>query len=926
MTTSATCPNCDVTAEGGKIEKIFGYRTINGKSKVQSWCKECRSGKETETKEDPEIVRKVSSEIRKLAEALSDKESVIDLFVKGLNFRYDEESLSTVDWSKAAQKIVEKYGIKPTRIAEYVGLDVIFFEISSDEESKWKKIAKEILNKHGGGFSIVISHKPKSHKWIFSGSQQTGLPAKHLPIEIGNEGISSSFEDWLYKIRSKENDSTKKMMARMNSAFDEFALEIQAALGDNVFAAFKSLIEGLIFEKSNKLKFDNETLKDSLNPLFTLLYRIMFVLFAESRQVFDTDNDTYYADYSMKRIVSEQILEWERNQGTTPFKDDFIIWNRLRKLFRLIERGSKDLKIDPNKLEMNAYGGSLFDSDLNDELEKWKFNNKSLLDTIKSLVRVEDKDHNRSFVNYESLEIRHIGTIYEKLLEFHPEKVGNKIEIFNDKGDKKSTGTHYTPKFIVDNIVKNALGPIVDRIIKENATKVDQIDKILDLKILDPSMGSAHFLVAAANYLGKRIYRIDKELDFVETKRKIVRRCLYGVDINPLAVELAKMSLWLDTLAKDHALSFLATHLKNGNAIKGAKREEIFDPQTSLIEDRSRSKFRDFVRKYSAFETTDDKLASAVKSKIDLERDSRKEGSEYDQMKYLLDRQVSKYFGEETKSFKTRTKMNTKSLAISKKKEGDWRDLRANIGTKKFPDPKTDPDWLQTRKTADEQKFFHWELEFPQIFFDADGGRLENSGFDVVIGNPPYAKVADLKDVEYYGQKFELGSNELYGLFMKHSFDLLKNGGIFSMIISDTWRTITTCRPLREFLLKFKFNRFIKLSRYAFKTYGENLDVFTIICEIEKTPPNGSSYTYYDFFGDGRGVYPLKEMEYFTHIMNHTKYTKEKDDWEFDIKRVNRSKIKQELISKCEWLPIFDGSEKLFMFLDKDTPKSEVEI
>ena len=157
---------------------------------------------------------------------------------------------------------------------------------------------------------------------------------------------------------------------------------------------------------------------------------------------------------------------------------------------------------------------------------------------------------------------------------------------------------------------------------------------------------------------------------------------------------------------------------------------------------------------------------------------------------------------------------------------------------------------------------------------------------------------------------------------MKHSFDLLKNDGVFSMIVSDTWRTITTYKPLREFLLKFKFNRFIKLSRYAFKAPGSNLDVFTIICEIEKTPPNGSSYTYYDFWG----VYPLNEMEYFTHLLNHTKYTKEKDDWEFEIARTQRYKIKQGLISKCEWLPVFDGSEKLFMFLDKDAPKSEVEI
>ena len=130
------------------------------------------------------------------------------------------------------------------------------------------------------------------------------------------------------------------------------------------------------------------------------------------------------------------------------------------------------MNIESGELEMKAYGGSLFDSDLHPKLEKWKFNNKSLLNTIKQLVRVQD-GKNRSFVNYASIEVRHIGTVYEKLLEFHPEKENGKIVIFNKKGKKESEGTYYTPKYIVDNIVENALGPIVDKIIKENCMTVN---------------------------------------------------------------------------------------------------------------------------------------------------------------------------------------------------------------------------------------------------------------------------------------------------------------------------------------------------------------------------------------------------------------------------------------------------------------------
>ena len=121
MTESTKCPNCHLIAKGDEIKEKFGYREINGKTKVQSWCRICRSGKEVEAKEDPLVIKKIALEVKELALKLDDKESVIDLFTnpKGLNFRYTGEDLSTIGWSKQAQRIVKDYDISPARIAEH---------------------------------------------------------------------------------------------------------------------------------------------------------------------------------------------------------------------------------------------------------------------------------------------------------------------------------------------------------------------------------------------------------------------------------------------------------------------------------------------------------------------------------------------------------------------------------------------------------------------------------------------------------------------------------------------------------------------------------------------------------------------------------------------------------------------------------------
>jgi len=610
---STKCPNCSLKAVGEEeIELKFGWRVSDGKQILQSWCRRCRSGKVIEESEEgkKEVEKSVRANLHSYANRLHDLDSLTLLFTRpdGLNFKFKENGgIDTDNWSKDSQTIIEKYNVDLKIIAEKSSLDIIYVEINTNILKKWKILAKEIFKRHGG-FCLVVTHAIEVPNWMFSGSADSGHTVKHIEFEVNDQKATQDFVDWLYKIKPEKNETAISLLSKIDSIFDDYAVDIQDKLGENVFKAFEILINEAVFNKENKLEFNDEVLKIINKPLFALLYRLVFILYAESREIFDINNPKYYEDFSLKKIVHTIIRQYKKDPTKIKLKK-YELWDRLQNLFSLIENGSKYLQIDENEFKMPAYNGSLFNSEKHSELIKWKFDTNSLIETLHYLTRIKDNENNFSFVNYSSIEIRHIGTIYEKLLQFHPEKVGNKIEVFTSEGKRETEGTYYTPKFIVENIVENALGPLVDKIIQETKNPRDQAEKILQLKILDPAMGSGHFLVGAAEYLGKRLIEIDKDdshENFIERKREIVRRSLYGVDINPLAVELAKMSLWLDTLSTEHALSFLATHLKNGNAILSSWRKEIFDIQTYFGDkDPSRSHFRDFVKQYSAFEIID---------------------------------------------------------------------------------------------------------------------------------------------------------------------------------------------------------------------------------------------------------------------------------------------------------------------------------
>ena len=153
------------------------------------------------------------------------------------------------------------------------------------------------------------------------------------------------------------------------------------------------------------------------------------------------------------------------------------------------------------------------------------------------------------------------------------------LALRNDKGERKATGSYYTPDYIVKYIVEETLRPLLERAVEYKTEDTDCIEAVLGIRVLDPAMGSGHFLVEATETIAR--YLVDlgvapqevtaEKADLAYWKRRVVQSCIYGVDLNPLAVELAKLSLWLTTVAKDRPLSFLDHHLRPGNTLIGGR-------------------------------------------------------------------------------------------------------------------------------------------------------------------------------------------------------------------------------------------------------------------------------------------------------------------------------------------------------------------
>jgi hypothetical protein len=685
----------------------------------------------------------------------------------------------------------------------------------------------------------------------------------------------------------RKGPESKSFLERVLGGSEDYAVRVGKELKKVIFEKlFPGLAKGFLeyHEKRLGLPVDEEALEKTYRGTLALLYRLLFLLYAEARDLLPAGDRLGYGARGINHIKLE-IADWI-DKDRILSSNSYGIWQDLTDLFRIVDHGDTDLNVPP-------YNGGLFKDEGNHEfLRTHRVSDRYMGPVLDELSRQvgDASPGEKRFVDYGFIGVRELGSVYEGLLEFslrtadedlavvkekgkelYAPKASNKKKsigevkagdpyLVNDKKERKATGSYYTPGYIVDYIVENSLGPLVEERREALREKLEEIgklerdlrrarkseeyvakqmreagalDTLLDVKVLDPAMGSGHFLVAAVDYLTDEFSRVIVELEAVPVveelaglraevreslqgygievpdeqlsdanllKRMIMKRCVYGVDLNEMAVELAKLSLWLDAFTVGAPLSFLDHHLKHGNSLIGSSVREV----RRELEESMTLLGGPFVGLLSATslmqevgEVADITLGEVERS-VSLYAEADRSLAPF---KRIMDIWTSEHFGN--KNARAFLSTATSSGAADQLVKGDYDSFAER--DKKTIDVALD--------FADTKHFFHWELEFPEVFYDGARER-ENPGFDAVVGNPPYDVLKrDPEDPEFnrfigflrQAPRYEPAVSRVLNVFqfmMVQALHLASRTGAMSMIIPMSLLSDQSAKGLRRLLFE----------------------------------------------------------------------------------------------------------------------------
>ncbi|OGS23328.1 MAG: hypothetical protein A2252_09610 [Elusimicrobia bacterium RIFOXYA2_FULL_39_19] len=561
----------------------------------------------------------------------------------------------------------------------------------------------------------------------------------------------------------------------LEAFFDESksaGIAIGEDLRFNVRLAIESLANGFLVSSPgliDKLLDNEENTSEFHHQILRVIYRILFLLYSEQRGLMPVKSSLYAQEYSISSLRAN--IEEKR-----PFDDQQVdFWEGLKVTFYMVYKGAPDIGIP-------AFNGQLFDIGSINILDSSYCRNDYLMKTIQYMTFFE-KAGFLNKISYIELGVDEIGSIYESLLAFIP-RISSKEEQFEDpdfKGkdkirkipqkvffldprgtNRKTSGSYYTNPGLVNALIESALIPVLEDKLKESGSNNQAQEKaILSLKVCDPACGSAAFLIAATEYLGKRLAKIRAQDDYPSdeqvrhARRDVLRHCIYGVDINPMAVELAKVSLWLTAATSDQPLNFLDHRIKCGNSLIGATPELIQKgiqaEAYSVVEgdDKTLAKKREktarnyyenksqgnlleihqIIKSIDKYTVADLSEKYEENSSGDIEvlrksyENTRKE-KEFMNNKLIADYWTSAFFWQHNNQSEEYPNMEVLKLLISDKNALLQENIKKSI-----------------EQIAKKYNFFHWYLEFPEVF--------TNSGFDCVLGNPPWERIK-LQEKEFF--------------------------------------------------------------------------------------------------------------------------------------------------------------------------------
>jgi hypothetical protein len=545
-------------------------------------------------------------------------------------------------------------------------------------------------------------------------------------------------------------------------------------LRKGVEEAIKVLGSGFLKHRANKtlkekLRSQQLSAQDYYRQLLRFVYRLLFLFVAEDRELLldpkadDAARSRYKRFYSIARLRKLA----ERRVGT-----------RHADLFVALRLVMQKLGSDAGCAELGlpALGSFLFSPKAMPDIEDCELMNVDMLAAIRALTFITDR-HGRRVVDYKNLRSEELGSVYEALLELHPyfDTDAGAFELQTTSGnERKTTGSYYTPESLVQCLLDSALDPVLD----EAAKKANAEAAILDLKVCDPACGSGHFLIAAAHRIAKRLaaIRTGDEEPAPDALRKALRDCIgdciYGVDVNPMAVELCKVSLWMEALEPGKPLSFLEQHIQVGNSLLGTTpvllEKGIPDDAFKPIEGDDKAicaKFKKlnkeerlgFQRLFKETTAPWDRLGDLGTEIVRLEDipDDDIKGVRQKEKRYEEFIQSGNYLF-------TKFWADTWCAAFvwKKSKEFDYP-ITEDVFRKIEHSPHDVAKWMRDEimRLAEQYQFFHWHLAFPNVFGvaksveEAENQQAGwNGGFDVVLGNPPWERIK-LQEKEWFAQR-----------------------------------------------------------------------------------------------------------------------------------------------------------------------------
>jgi hypothetical protein len=589
-------------------------------------------------------------------------------------------------------------------------------------------------------------------------------------------------------------------------SFHERARAAAAFYEERVAASLSGLVFGRVFPSlasAIAAAAPQAPLEQVREAAFVLLYRLLFLLYAEDRSLLPV-NDRRYDDYALRPLREEVAARI--SEGDTFSSSAAPIWNRITDLSRIIDRGDAPVGIPP-------YNGGLFAADAAG----------GLLDAIRISDAVmapalDRLSHERSggqarYINYRDLSVQQLGSIYERLLEFELVRdEAGALAVRPNLFARKNTGSYYTPDELVGLILDETLEPLIAERLEAFRTSLsdlsqrdsedyrrrllreaDPANSILGLRICDPAMGSGHFLVSLVDTLADHVLDamaeaavLATDLDYVSplaekiediratilrnarangwaideahlddrhiVRRMVLKRCVYGVDKNPMAVELAKVALWLHTFTVGAPLSFIDHHLRAGDSLFGLWVRDAIDKASALGGELLWNEaLQNAQRQAQAMKT----IEMATDAEIAEAHRSAEMWTDVEFQTGPLDSFVSFMHALDWLNL-SRAEKGLVRLWL----DGQFGDPLPISRGKTRPEPiRAKPEeaeafagiWERSRALIAEERFLNWQIAFPGVW-DNWASAERRGGFDAVVGNPPWDRIK-LQQVEWFAAR-----------------------------------------------------------------------------------------------------------------------------------------------------------------------------